>query len=141
MSRQGTFGPLLFFMKRNYVWSLVSLLLSASTSFAQTQLAPKQEYIIIASTTTVRLAKGGQDSLKISIIRSKSFKTGKVSLSLNPPSGAGLIMWMKQRPEQPDEFMVHLSASADAKAGEYNFVPTCLLQNKNKGIALKLVIQ
>ncbi|HEY0652653.1 MAG TPA: hypothetical protein VGD65_05975 [Chryseosolibacter sp.] len=128
-------------MKRNYVWSLAGMLLWASTCLAQTELAPKEEYRVMASTNSITLAKGQQDSVKISIIRSKSFKSGKASLSTNPPSDSGVTMSMKQYPERPDEFIVFFSASPDAKAGEYSFVPTCSLRNKNKGIVLKLVIQ
>lgn len=116
------------------------MLLWASTCLAQTELAPKEEYRVLASTNSVTIAKGQQDSIKISIIRSKSFKSGKASLSTSPPSCSGVTMSMKQHPERPDEFIVYLSASSDAKAGEYSFVPTCSLRNENKGIVLKLII-
>jgi hypothetical protein len=128
-------------MKRKYVWSLVSLLLWAHTSSAQTELPPKQEYQLSASTTTISLKRGQQDSVKLSVLRSKSFKTGKASIALNPPTAAGLNLSIKQLPDQPDDYVVYLFASAEAKPGEYNFVPTCTLRNKNKGIVLKLIIK
>jgi len=125
----------------NYLLFMVLLPLGTSNGFAQTSFPPKEEYRVTASTTILSLARGHQDSVTISIERSKSFKTGKATLSFNAPGEAGLIISTKQRPDHPDDFMVHLSAPADAKVGEYNFVPTCSLRNKNKGIVLKLIIQ
>lgn len=126
-------------MKRNYVWSLVSLLLLATTSLAQTNL-PKEEYKLSASATTITLAKGQQDSVKILLLRSRSFKTGNASVTLNPLTEAGLSLTIKQL-SQPDEYMVYMAAAADARAGEYNIVPTCTLRNKTKGIILKLIVK
>lgn len=125
----------------NYLWFMVFLPLGTSIGFAQTGLHVKEEYRVTASTTILILARGHQDSVKISIERSRSFKTGKATLSFNPPREAGLIISSKQLPDHQDEFMVYLSAPADAKVGEYNFAPTCSLRNKNKGIVLKLIIQ
>jgi hypothetical protein len=64
-------------MKRNYLWSLAGMLLWASTCLVQTGLAPKEEYRLITSTNSITLAQSQQDSEKISIIRSQSFKSGK----------------------------------------------------------------
>ena len=125
----------------NYLWLIVLLPLGTSIGFAQTSLLPKEEYRVTASTTILTLARGQQDSVKISIERSKSFKTGKATLSFNAPREAGLIISTKQRPDHSDDFIVYLSAPADAKVGAYNFAPTCSLRNKNKGIVLKLIIQ
>jgi hypothetical protein len=127
-------------MNRKYVWSLISLPLWAATSSAQTELPSKEEYKLLASTTTISIARDQQDSVKLSVLRSKSFKTGKPTFALNPPTEAGLSLSIKQLPNLPDEYMVYLSASSDAKTGEYNFVPTCTLRNKTKGIILKLII-
>jgi hypothetical protein len=89
-------------MKRNYVWSLAGMFLWTSTCLAQTDLAPKEEYRVMASTNSITLAKGQQDSVKISIIRSKSFKSGKASLSTNSPS---------------DFWCVHVNEAASRKTG------------------------
>ena len=125
----------------NYLWLIVLLPLGTSIGFAQNSLPPKKGYRVTASHTILTLTRGHQDSVKISIARSKSFKTGKPALSFNAPREAGLIISTKQLPDHPDDFMVYLNAPADAKVGEYNFATTCSLQNKNKGIVLKLIIQ
>jgi len=127
-------------MKRKYLWSLVCLLLWAITSSAQTEMPPKEEFKLLASHSTITLSRGQQDSVKLTVLRSRSFKTGKISISLNTPSTTGLRVTLKQQPTNPDEYTVYLEASADAQTGEFNFVPTCTLRNKNKGIILKLII-
>jgi hypothetical protein len=127
-------------MERKYLWSLMSLLLWANTSSAQTELPPKEEYKLLTSHSTIFLARGQQDSVKLTVLRSRSFKTGKASISLNTPSTTGLRVTLKQQPTNPDEYTVYLTASPDAQTGEFNFIPTCTLRNKNKGIILKLII-
>jgi hypothetical protein len=127
-------------MKRKHAWSLLSLLVWAYTTSAQTELPPKQEYRLSASTTTISLARGQQDSVKLYVTRSKSFKTGKASIAINAPVAPGLSLSIKELPERPDEYMVYLFASAKAEPGQYSFVPTCTLKNKNKGIVLQLMI-
>jgi hypothetical protein len=127
-------------MKRKYAWSLMSLLIWAYTTSAQTELPPKLEYRLSASTTTISLARGQQDSVKLYVTRSKSFKTGKALIVLNAPAIPGLNFRIKELPERPDEYMVYLFASAEAEPGQYSFVPTCTLKNKNKGIVLQFII-
>src|SRR5688572_11271653 len=127
-------------MNRKYLWPLACLLFSANTGSAQAEMPPKEEYKLLASHTTITLSRGQQDSVKLTVLRSRSFKTGKASISLNAPSTTGLRMSLKQHPTNWDEYTVYLEASADAQTGEFNFVPTCTLRNKNKGIILKLII-
>jgi hypothetical protein len=77
--------------------------------------------------------------VKLVVIRSRAFKIGTAAIALNGPTAAGLTLGLKQL-SHPDEYMIYLSASTKAAPGEYNFVPTCSLRNKNKGIVLKLII-
>jgi hypothetical protein len=116
------------------------LLLWATTCSAQTKSHPEKEYNLIASANAITMARGQQDSVKLTVLRSKSFKTGKASLSVNSPSGAGLNVRVEQVPGETDEYMVYVTTTTDTKAGEYTFIPTCTLRNKQKGIILKLTI-
>jgi hypothetical protein len=128
-------------MKTNYLWPLSLLfLLWATTCSAQTKLHPKEEYKLVASANTITMARGQQDSVKLTVLRSKSFKTGKALVSVNSPSGAGLNVRVEQVPGEVDEYMVYLTTTTDARTGEYTFIPTCTLRNKQKGIILKLTI-
>lgn len=118
----------------------MSLLLWANSSSAQTELPPKEEYKLLTSHSTISLARGQQDSVKLTVLRSKSFKTGKASIALNSPNTSGLTVTLKQPSTNPDEYTVYLAASADAQTGEFNFIPTCTPRKKSKGIILKLII-
>jgi hypothetical protein len=126
-------------MKATYLWLAVAQFWATSGS-AQSQQPPKEEYLLVASATNLIIAKGQQDSVKLTILRSKSFKTGKPSLAVNLPKEAALEVKVKHLPKEFDEYMVYLTTTNDTKTGEYNFVPTCTLRNKNKGIVLKLII-
>jgi hypothetical protein len=59
---------------------------------------------------------------------------------VNSPKEAALDVQVKQLPGETDEYMVYLITTNETKMGEFNFVPTCTLRNKNKGIVLKLII-
>ena len=122
-------------------WSLFSLLSWAIVTQAQTQLQPREEYRLLASSNTINLSRGQVDSVKLSVHRSKSFKKGKASIFINEPKIRGLKAEIKQLQDRPDEFMLYFTPSVDAQVGEYNFIPTCTLRDKKKGIVLRLIIQ
>ncbi len=119
----------------------MSLLLCSTTVSAQTELPPKEEYRLVLSASEITIAKGQRDSVKLSIQRSRSFKNGKATIAANSPKGVGVTVTIKQDVNHADEYIMYLSATPEAKAGEYNFVPGCTLRNKTKGIALKLTIK
>jgi hypothetical protein len=127
-------------MKTNYRWLLALMLLWETTCSAQTELLPKEEYTLVASTNAITMARGEQDSVTLTVLRSKSFKTGKASLSVNSPSNVGLKVRIEQVPDEADEYIVYLTTTPDTKIGEYTLIPTCTLRNKQKGIILKLTI-
>jgi hypothetical protein len=127
-------------MKAPYLWLVVALQFWATSGPAQSQQPPKEEYLLVASATNLTIAKGQQDSVKLTILRSKSFKTGMSSVVINPPKEAALDVKVKQLPGEVDVYMVYLITTNETKTGEYNLVPTCTLRNKNKGIVLKLII-
>jgi hypothetical protein len=134
------FGHQTILMKAIYLLSVVGSLLFPATGVAQTQQPPKKEYLLIASASTLTIAKGQQDSVKLTVVRSKSFKTGESSITFNPPTEAALDVKIKQLTGEPDQYMVYLITTDDTKPGEYNVVSTCTLRNKNKGIVMKLII-
>jgi hypothetical protein len=127
-------------MKATYLWLIAGLLLRATTGLSQNQQPPKEEYALVASVSNLTIAKGQQDSVRLTVLRSKSFKTGKSSIAVNPPKEAALEVKVKQLPGATDEYMIYLITTDETMTGEYNFVPTCTLRNKNKGIVLKLII-
>lgn len=128
-------------MKPHYLCLLVPLLFCASRAWSQAEKPPKDEYKLSASRTKIIIAKGQKDSVKLLVVRSKAFKNGKAMIALNPPTEPGLNVAMSQVSNQPDEYLICLSATAEAKSGEYNFIPTCTLRNKRKGIVLKLIVE
>jgi hypothetical protein len=114
---------------------VVALQFRATSGSAQSQQPPKEEYLLAASATSLTIAKGQQDSVKVTVLRSKSFKTGKSPVAVNPPKEAALDVKVKQLAAEVDEYMVHLTTTNETKTGEYNFVPTCTLRNKNKELS------
>src|SRR6187549_2797494 len=104
-----TFRNHLFSMKTNYVLSLVCLLTWSTTVLAQSAAPPKEEYNLLASATTIAVARGKQDSIKLSVIRSRSFRTGEATMVLTPPSEAGLSASITPIPGRADEYILYLS--------------------------------
>jgi hypothetical protein len=119
---------------------MVLSLVMVTTVSAQSQQPPKEEYLLITSSSSLVVTRGQPDSLRLTVLRSKSFKTGKSTIAFNAPKDAALDVTVKQHVTNPDEYTVFLKTTENSKPGEYNFVPTCTLRNKNKGIVLKLII-
>lgn len=129
-------------MKIKYGWSIVCLLLLTTGSKAQTPEPPKEEFKLWAPVTSLSIERGKRDSVNISVLRSRSFRTGKASLVATPPSAAaGLEITIEPLPEQPDNYTMRLSAGSEMRPGEYSILPTCTLRNKTKAIVVKLTIR
>lgn len=60
---------------------------------------------------------------------------------VNSPNVTGLTITIKSSVAYPDEFVLHMLASIEVAAGEYNVIPTCTLRNRTKGIIIKLIIK
>jgi hypothetical protein len=56
-------------MKAIYLWLVLAPLMSPLTSAGQTQQPPKEEYVLVASVNTLTIAKGQQDSVKLTVVR------------------------------------------------------------------------
>lgn len=121
------------------IWSLVVLLAWSTTAFAQIQIPPKKEYKLVVSKSVITIPKGQQDSVKLTVLRSKSFRTGKTAVAVDPPAESNLKVNVKQLTDV-DQYMLYLTTTANTKTGEYHLLPTCILKNKRKAIVLKLVI-
>jgi hypothetical protein len=128
-------------MKAIYLLSVLGSLLCPVIGVAQTLQPPGEEYLLVASANSLTIAKGQQDSVKLAVVRSKSFKTGKSSVTVNPPAEAALEVKINQVTGDPDLYMIYFSTTPDTRPGEYNFVATCSLRHKNKGIVMKLIIK
>jgi hypothetical protein len=63
-------------MKAMHLWLVMALQFWAASGSAQSQRPPKEEYLLVACGTNLSIAKGQQDSVKLTVLRSKSFKTG-----------------------------------------------------------------
>ena len=125
-------------MKAMYGPIAISLLTLTINSSAQTVVPPKNEYTLLASANTISIQRGQQDSLKISILRSRSFKTGTPVITASWPA-PGIIVTVKPS-SLPDIYVVHISATEEIEPGEYNVLPLCTLKNKTKGIVIRIII-
>lgn len=128
-------------MKIKYGWSVVCILLTTG-SMAQTPDPPKEEFKLWLPVTSISIDRGKRDSVNITVLRSRSFRTGKATLVATPPSTAsGLEITIEPVPEQPDNYKMRISASSGMQPGEYSILPTCTLRNKTKGMVMKLIIR
>jgi hypothetical protein len=119
---------------------VVCFCIGTDSSLAQMPQPPKTEFALLLNAPKVTLQKGQSDSVKISVIRSKAYKKGLASLSFSSPSYEGLSITTKPIVDQPDTYMIHVSASEVAKPGDYNILPACTLRNKTKAVVLKVSV-
>jgi hypothetical protein len=95
----------------------------------------------MASANILSLERGQKDSVEISILRSRSFRTGKATISVSSPAVAGIVATIIPIANKPDNYFMLLTAGNEAQPGGYNVIPNCTLRNKTKGIVVKLIIK
>lgn len=104
------------------------------------QTPPANEFELHLSATSILLARGDTDSVNISVLRPKTYKTGDAVFSFTSPERKGIELSITPIPDQPNNYLLRVSANEQADPGEYNIIPSCTIRNKSKGIVLKVKV-
>jgi hypothetical protein len=118
------------------------LMLSAVSiaSFGQEQLAPKKEFDLTLSATSISLKPGNSQAITLKIIPSKGYLKSKATFSISSAVPQGVDVKFSQQEGNSHEAKVIISADAGARLGTYMLILNTTMQNKKKGVTLKLSI-
>jgi hypothetical protein len=114
---------------------LVSFTVSA---FAQ---APRTEYSVSLSEKVLTLKAGETKQLTVTLNKSKSFSKSGAKLGLSSSLPAGVTLAYEPAEGKFDSSVATFTASADAKAGEYQIIIKSTMNNITKGSVVKMVVE
>ncbi|HWA35302.1 MAG TPA: hypothetical protein VG737_14275 [Cyclobacteriaceae bacterium] len=115
---------------------IIALVFVAFVAAAQT----RPEFSINLSENGIVLKPGESKQVGISIVRSKGFTKGDVSLSLSNALPAGITVNYEPAVGHFDTSTATITASTTAAAGSYQLVLNATIHNKVKGTILKVVV-
>ena len=100
----------------------------------------RQEFSITLSENSIILKPGESKQVGISIVRSKGFTKGDVSLSLSNALPAGITVNYEPAVGHFDASTATITASPTAALGAYQLIVNATIQNKIKGTILKVAV-
>jgi hypothetical protein len=121
---------------------ILSLLLAASSTAlsAQEKIAPRSEFSVELSATTVEVKPGESKSVDITLNRSKSYAKSAAKLGLSSGLPDGVTVVFEPAEGVIDQSVARIAVGPEAKAGTYTIILNTVIQNKSKGKTLKLLI-
>jgi len=100
----------------------------------------RQEFSINLSESSIVLKPGESKQVGISIVRSKGFTKGDVSLSLSNALPAGITINYEPAVGRFETSTATITASSAAAIGAYQLILNGTIQNKVKGTILKVAV-
>jgi hypothetical protein len=116
--------------------SIIALVFVTFIASAQT----RPEFSINLSESSIVLKPGESKQVSISIVRSKGFTKGDVSLSLSNALPVGITVTYEPAVGHFENSTATITASLTAATGAYQLVLNGTIQNKVKGTILKVAV-
>jgi hypothetical protein len=102
--------------------------------------SPKNEFLFNTKTTRAELNKGETNHLDLNIVRSKRYEDSEMKLSVGSGLPNGVQVSFQSADDTANTATAAIVASEAAVAGTYNVVLNCTINNKTKGIIVKLIV-
>jgi hypothetical protein len=113
---------------------------SGAALFAQEKIAPRTEFTVELSTTTLQATPGETKTVDVTLNRSKSYSKSNAKLGLSSGLPAGITIVFEPAEGIIESSVARITVGADVKAGTYTIIMNSVIQNKSKGKTLKLVV-
>lgn len=107
---------------------------------AQDQQIPKDEFLFLASTNVATVQRGETGKVPLEIRRSKRYQKSKAALTVGSTLPAGITAEYDEASGVLTSATLIISASQEALAGEYNLILNCTVNNKRKGVIVKVKV-
>ena len=117
------------------------LLISASISYAQQVEIPDKEFTLSLSDETVTLARGENKKIDVRILKSKSYKKGKIKMGLSSSLPNGITVSFDPEKGDTNVSQATITALPDALPGTYSIIVNATVNYKTKGSILKIAVQ
>ncbi|HEY3405349.1 MAG TPA: hypothetical protein VGK59_18315 [Ohtaekwangia sp.] len=122
--------------------SILIIALSAITfiGFAQEKTAPRSEFTIDLSASTLEAKPGQTKEVEINLNRSKSYLKSNAVLGLSSGLPAGVTVSFEPAEGVINSSVAKVSIAENVKPGNYMIIFKSTIQHKSKGATLKLVV-
>ena len=114
------------------------LLLITSFSFSQ-DVDQREQFKLTTDSFELSIDKGKMDSLELRISRAKKFR-GAATITLNSFLQKGVFTRIEPVRGKADHFMLYVLVADSFSKSEFNLVPSCSINNKSKGIVIKVIV-
>ncbi len=125
---------------KNVILSIVVLAVLASSAIAQDKALPRTEYSVSLSENSIEVKSGESKDITVTILRSKSYAKAEAKLGLSSALPEGITVTYSQAEGLFDSTVATVTASPEAKTGEYQIILRTTVNNKIKGSVVKLVV-
>ena len=127
-------------MKKLLLFAFVLAAASVNYGYAQEKTAPRTDFSVSLSENVITLKPGETKSLTLAILKSKSFSRSSAKLGLSSSLPDGVTVGYEPAEGKFDSSVATFTASADAKAGEFQVILKTTINNKIKGSIVKVVV-
>jgi hypothetical protein len=107
---------------------------------AQDQQVPKEEFLFVAASNVATVQRGEISKLPLEIRRSKRYQKSNAELTVGSTLPTGITAAYEESTGVLTSTTLVITASHDAAAGEYNVILNCTLNNKRKGVIVKVKV-
>ncbi|HEY9049607.1 MAG TPA: hypothetical protein VIN08_27105 [Ohtaekwangia sp.] len=118
--------------------TLVVTTITAAT--AQEKTAPRTEYVVELSASTLEIKPGETKDVAITFNRSKSFAKSAATLGLSSGLPEGVTVTFEPAEGVMESSVAKISVAPATKAGSYMVILNSTIAHKSKGKTLKLVV-
>jgi hypothetical protein len=118
-----------------------SLLFAVAAAMAQTKaVAPRTEFTLDLSESSIAIKPGQSKQVTISIARSKYFAKEKATLGLQSSLPQGVTISYEPNEGNFETSVATISVALDAVVGVHQIVLSAMVSTKKKGAILKLAV-
>lgn len=125
---------------KKYILTIVLAAAVLTASVAQEKTAPRTEFTVELSTSSLEIKAGETKELTLTLNRSKQYSKSKATLGLSSGLPEGVTVTFEPTEGVLDNSIVKVAVAEHTKAGSYMIILNSTMQHKSKGATLKLVV-
>jgi hypothetical protein len=125
---------------KKYILTIVLAAAAMTASVAQEKTAPRTEFTVELSTSSLEVKAGETKEITLTLNRSKQYSKSKATLGLSSGLPQGVTVTFEPTDGVLESSVVKVAVAEHAKAGNYMIILNSTMQQKSKGTTLKLIV-
>lgn len=125
---------------KKYILTIVLAAAAITASVAQEKTAPRTEFTVELSASSLEVRAGETKELTLTLNRSKQYSKSKATLGLSSGLPQGVTITFEPTDGVLESSVVKVAVAEHAKAGNYMIILNSTMQYKSKGATLKLIV-